>query len=222
MTQEIKVLRTEMQTTRETHNMKMDNQEPNVVSVIPESQGQLRGAHRSKGNQSPVPVPKMVAPITTRSVNITQLPEGSGKEARAETSGFQADASWTTVTNKRRRRVTIRGMGEPDNELQAVESLKRIHLWSMKVETTADEVAGFMKRKNPSGQAHYSVEKLELKHKNYSSFVLTVPESCFDFFMNGLNWPKNVRINEWFRKRNTFNRTELGQKNASGAIPCTQ
>lgn len=115
-------------------------------------------------------------------------------------SELQAEP-WMTVISKKRRRVTVRGAGEMDEELQAVERLKTIHLWSLKASTTTDNVLCYMKKKNPVGNGSYAVEKLALKHTNYASFIVTVPESLFSFFMLGENWPLNTRVNEWFRKR---------------------
>lgn len=117
------------------------------------------------------------------------------------TKDVQQMNQWTTQQRRRRyRRPVIRGTGDSDSELASVERMRRIHVWSLRADVTPEKVQAYMMKRKPSDTA-YDVQKLELKHQNYSSFVITVPESAFEYFMNGSSWPPNTEFNEWFQRR---------------------
>lgn len=98
----------------------------------------------------------------------------------------QEDGQWILQQRRRKyRQPILRGTGESDTDLESVEKTKRIHLWSLRADTTAEKVKAYMLKKKLT-VAVYDVQKLELKHQNYSSFVITVPESAFDFFYDHL------------------------------------
>lgn len=112
---------------------------------------------------------------------------------------------WITVTKRKQRprRLVIRGTGKIDSDLAAVEKTRTLHIWSLRYDTTPDKLQAYMLKKRPS-EVPYLIEKLELKHKFYASFIVSVPESAFKFFLNAENWPPNTELNEWFRKRTSY------------------
>lgn len=130
-------------------------------------------------------------------------------------------AEWIKVDYKRQRRPVIRGSGDIDSDLTAVEKQKHIHLWSLKSDTTPEMVKAYMAKKNPNSTS-YAVEKLKLKHENYASFVVTVPESLFQFFIKSENWPPNTELNEWFRGRSARSSYKTTQKESVGETQSKQ
>lgn len=113
------------------------------------------------------------------------------------------EGDWKKVSkksqkNNKRERAVVRGSGIFACDLQTVERAKKIHACFFKPDTSEDTLKSFMEQKNPSDG--YLVKKIKLKHNHYSSFIITVPESKYNFFMSADNWPAGTEVSEWFRR----------------------
>lgn len=139
-------------------------------------------------------------PTSVRTRTDTAAPSTSTLRNEDATNINKENEQWTTVRRRKQPRPVIHGTGEVDTALTAIEKNRMIHLWSLRSDTTSENVKLYMLKKKPV-ETPYEVQKLTLKHDNYASFVVAVPESLFAFFMSAENWPPNTRLNEWFRKQ---------------------
>lgn len=154
--------------------------------------------------EPPAPRPR-IASTSSRQLSV---PQGGTENVAVPLTEQYEDAvsvhepleQWTTVKKRKQRRPVIRGTGDIDSDLAAIEKTRTIHVWSLRYDTTAEKLQTYMVKKRPS-EIPYNVEKLQLKHTYYASFVVSVPDSAFQFFMTAENWPPNTQINEWFRKK---------------------
>lgn len=138
--------------------------------------------------------------------HVTNAPSTSMTQTPNVTNDEERNEQWTTVRRRKRLpRPVIKGTGEADTGLTAIEKTRMIHLWSLRYDTTIENVQAYMLKKKRY-DTNYTIQKLVLNHNQYASFVVTVPESLFSFFMAPENWPPNTRLNEWFRKPNNANR----------------
>ncbi|KAJ2953472.1 hypothetical protein O0L34_g1067 [Tuta absoluta] len=113
------------------------------------------------------------------------------------------DRPWQEVRRKnydrkRRVRTVITGTGSTDNELQSIERVFKIHACRFKPDTSETSIKSYMTKKSPGSE--YTVQKLQLRHDYYSSFIIAVPLSKSDFFMSPENWPRAVEVSKWFRR----------------------
>lgn len=84
---------------------------------------------------------------------------------------------------------------------QAVEKKKFLHVWSLHPDTTEDAIAEHVSA--VCGTKAIKIEKLIPKTKrDYSSFMIGVPESKFENINNENSWPVNTQFNEWVWFRN--------------------
>lgn len=141
------------------------------------------------------------------------------------------EGNWKKVSrrpqkNNRRERAVIRGSGVFTCDLQTVERAKKIHACFFKPETSEETLKAFMEQKNPSN-GYYEVKKMKLKHNHYSSFMITVPETKYDFFMSAGNWPAGTEVSEWFQRSaeravRPLNRRVLHSPTDSTSASCTE
>lgn len=85
---------------------------------------------------------------------------------------------------------------------QAIQKKKFLHVWSLHPDTSEDSIAGHVKM--ICGSEDIKIEKVIPKTKrDYSSFMIGVPESTFDKLNSADSWPVNTRFNEWVWFRNS-------------------
>lgn len=106
--------------------------------------------------------------------------------------------SWQTVTNRKSKlsRQVVKGNSQTQ-QLQTVERTKQLHACFFKPDTTPESIKKYMEG---ISAVKVNVLKLKLKHENYASFMLTVPESKFELFMTAGTWPVGTEVSEWFRR----------------------
>lgn len=99
------------------------------------------------------------------------------------------------------------GLGNSSNamKIQATERKKHLHVWRLHPETTVeamtDHISGICGSSVP-----VKIEKITHKtERDYSSFLIGVPETHFDTICQPEVWPKNAQFSEWtwFRKSTT-------------------
>lgn len=120
------------------------------------------------------------------------------------------ESGWTTVRNKKNNRQPKEVRLGTNTELKAIQVSDRkkyLHVWRLHPDTTLEAIAEHVKTVcGPDVQI--KVDKI--KHKvvrDYSSFVVGVPEKCFDKLNQTEIWPMNAEFSEWIWFRNS-NRTK--------------
>lgn len=86
--------------------------------------------------------------------------------------------------------------------IQGSERKKHLHVWRLKKDTTTESLEEHVKNICGQGIA-ISVEKIKHKtERDYSSFIIGVPESKYDVLCQPENWAVNIEFCEgvWFRK----------------------
>lgn len=143
--------------------------------------------------------PSLVSAPNVVKDTVESCSEASGPSTADAVEVTALDSQQWRAVRGRQRKPPVRGAGDLDTDLATVEKTRQIHVWSLRSDVTVDQVKSYMAKKCATG-APYTVEKLQLRHTNYASFVVTVPESLFDFFMSAKSWPQHAEINEWFRR----------------------
>lgn len=118
------------------------------------------------------------------------------------------DSGWTTVRNKKNYRQPKEVRVGTNTELKAIQVSDRkkyLHVWRLHPDTTVEAIQDHVK--NVCGpDVQIKVDKIKHKIKrDYSSFVVGVPEKCFEMLNHVEIWPMNAEFSEWTWFRN-FNR----------------
>lgn len=130
-------------------------------------------------------------------------------EEKTEISMNKSDGNnWTEVVKKRRSRFpnteVKRGGSSTSVEIQGTERKKYLHVWRLKKDTTVEKLETYVT--NICGEeCPVKVEKIKPKtERDYSSFIIGVPESSYDKLCDPGVWPVNVEFCEWvwFRRPN--------------------
>lgn len=126
------------------------------------------------------------------------------QEAAPKLATISSDSEWKIVTHKKSRvqtksRKIFSGAGKEDLDLQTVERLKYIQAWSFKPDTTEDNIRKFLNKINKSNE--YFVQKRQIKTDRHASFIIGIPESCYDRVNTPAVWPPGVRYSDWFLVR---------------------
>lgn len=111
---------------------------------------------------------------------------------------------WTEVKTKKNRYVRneVQKGGSTGMEIQGIEKNKFLHVWRLKKDTTIQNLESHVK-KVCGKDISVKIEKLKPKtERDYSSFMIGVPESEYQKLCNPEEWPLNVEFSEWqwFRK----------------------
>lgn len=122
------------------------------------------------------------------------------------------EEEWKEVTSKKKKskaypKVISKGGNMQISSIQAIEKKKFLHVWSLHIDTSEDTIIEHVTKVCDSKDV--KVEKIIPKTKrDYSSFMVGVPESKFELINNSENWPLNTRFNEWVWFRNYRNKSE--------------
>lgn len=141
-----------------------------------------------------------VLPDDTKHVTCARLDgDPTSHELEDEESG------WSTVRNKKVKRqsknVSV-GTNTDLKAIQATERKKHLHVWRLHPETTLEAITDHVKSVCGS-DIFIKVDKIKHKtERDYSSFIIGVPERCYDKLNNSEYWPINAEFDEWiwFRK----------------------
>lgn len=109
---------------------------------------------------------------------------------------------WTTVN---RLSEVKKGENKAMKSILAVEKKKHLHVWFLHPDTTVEALTDYVKSVCKTSEV--KVDKIKPKSKrDYSSFIIGVPESAYEEISTGAVWPVNAEFGEWmwFRK-NTAN-----------------
>ncbi|CAG9791872.1 unnamed protein product [Diatraea saccharalis] len=113
---------------------------------------------------------------------------------------------WIEV-KKRKYKYSKNEVKKGDNtrmcEIQGMEKKKFIHVWRLEKNTTIENMENHLQK--ICGEVSFKNEKLKPKtERDYSSFMIGVPESMYDKVCRPDVWPLNVEFSEWvwFRKTN--------------------
>ncbi|KAH9646011.1 hypothetical protein HF086_017540 [Spodoptera exigua] len=136
-----------------------------------------------------------VKPVASTSVTDEEASAGSF------TVDNDKDSGWTTVrrrkSNRQHREVGV-GTNIELKGIQATEKKKFLHVWRLHTETTIEAITDHVR--NVCGlDVNIKIDKI--KHsteRDYSSFVIGVPESYFDKLNTSDMWPTNAEFSEWF------------------------
>lgn len=122
------------------------------------------------------------------------------KENKMETS------NWTVVNKKKRYPNDEVKKGESTNstEIKGSERKRYLHVWRLDTETTIESLQKYVK--NICGN-EVPIKTDQIKHKNqrdYSSFIIALPESKYNVLCQPEHWPINIEFCEWvWFRRNT-------------------
>lgn len=120
---------------------------------------------------------------------------------------------WRTVDRKKNKFVSkeIRKGGNTCIlDIQATERKKHLHVWRLKKDTSAECLENYVKSICGS-DISVKVEKIRHKtERDYSSFIIGVPESKFQKLCQPDIWPLNAEFSEWvwFRRSAEKPRTQ--------------
>ncbi|KAL4705527.1 hypothetical protein ACJJTC_005359 [Scirpophaga incertulas] len=90
-----------------------------------------------------------------------------------------------------------RGGNTQLSEIKAQERNKYLHVWRLTSDTTVEKLTSYM-QKICGSEIDVQIRKLEHKTpRNYSSFVITVPEKTYELICKPEVWPVNTEFAEW-------------------------
>ena len=130
--------------------------------------------------------------------------EGTGIESgNIEECGH----SWVEVKNRKRLSKDVRkGQSTDTTLLQAMERKKYLHVWRLHPETKEETLSSFVK--NVCGE-NVQVQIEKIRHKtvrDYSSFIVGVPERIYGTISQPEVWPVNAEFGEWIWFRRSTKR----------------
>lgn len=121
-------------------------------------------------------------------------------------------SEWRTVNRKkisteRQAKIVNTGGNTQISSIQAIETKKFLHVWSLHPDTASEAIAKHVE--DVCGSKDVKVEKLVPKSKrDYSSFMIGVPESLFEKINCVECWPLNAKFNNWIWFRNKQQSTD--------------
>lgn len=164
----------------------------------PQTRKQKRAQESTPSAQ--VPVQKLQdAGVPLGATSVLQNPRNGSCETEAVASK-NVDV-WTTVN---RLSEVKKGENKAIKSIVAVERKKHLHVWFLHPDTTVEALTDHVKSVCKSSEV--KVDKIKPKNKrDYSSFIIGVPESAYERISTGAVWPVNAEFGEWmwFRKNTT-------------------
>lgn len=148
----------------------------------------------------------------------TKLPMTSAVAAEhdIEASPSQTEKDeWTKVIKRSHKRQIITGLGSDDNELQTVERMKYIQVWSLRPETTVQNVLNYVNKIDKCDE--YVVEKRQIKTDRHAAFVIGCPERLYEQLSSPTSWPQRVKLSDWNMRFPREPRAARGSETGSGS-----
>lgn len=145
----------------------------------------------------------------TTKVTMTTASQDCGVTEQMST--VTTENEWKTASkNKKSKKLSvIVGSGGENSELQSVETLKYLQVWSLKPETTTNNILTHINKIAKSDA--YVVNKREIKTNRHASFVIGTPASLYETLISETAWPQGVRLSEWyFHSRPRVERGNIG------------
>lgn len=152
-------------------------------------------------------------PAATRIIN----EEKDSKVIIEEKTITGREEEWTVVKSKRNRYLTQEvKRGESTKAIiEGTEKQKFLHVWRLRKDTTVEKLEQFVR--DVVKEVPIKIEKIKHKtERDYSSFIIAVPESKYDQLCQSEVWPINVEFCEWvwFRRpasHSTRSQNEISQ-----------
>lgn len=147
---------------------------------------------------------KKAKPMTIEDVtqNPTGLQDMENKDASIPNNvANTSSGKWTLVSYQNKAKNgqlnnIQKGGNTQISSFQAVENKKFLHVWSLHPDTTEEAITEHVSKTCGSGDV--KIQKITPKTKrDYSSFMIGVPELKFDTINNIVCWPVNTKFNEW-------------------------
>ncbi|KOB76660.1 Uncharacterized protein OBRU01_05442 [Operophtera brumata] len=126
------------------------------------------------------------------------------------------DSPWQTQHHRRRStkpRKILTGSGKADDTLQTVEEMKFVQVWSLKPDTTEENIRTYLGKIRACDR--YVVKKRVIKTDSHAAFEIGLPQSLYDVVSSPDSWPPGVKISDWFRW-NPRHGTRRGSLGAAG------
>ncbi|CAG4961899.1 unnamed protein product [Colias eurytheme] len=93
--------------------------------------------------------------------------------------------------------------------IKAAEKKKHLHVWRLMPETTVEDLTNHVKKVCGDNAPIY-VEKIKHKsRRDYSSFIIGLPERMFLVLNQADAWPEYVEFSEWIWFRNKTKRAQI-------------
>lgn len=222
--------------TSKTQLTKLDTQVvANTIQARPIRQVRLNAAAAKTAKVSEKKRTSVNSSLSASQSDITQLPVQQDaqivatKPTSAETCGNLTidkpvekyikndddNDEWKKVVHKRtkKNRKIVTGIGNQNDDLQPVDRLRYLQAWSLKPETTEENVLKYINTIKICDQ--YTVQKRTIKTDKHASFVIGFPESLYKTFSSPSSWPPGVKLSDWFLVRPRVSRGDL----SIGAAP---
>lgn len=139
---------------------------------------------------------------------IQEIPREESQNIQQEESAATDESEWKTVQMKRPRRSSdvIRGTAAPGSTtLRAAERKSFIHVYFLKVGTTADQVLEHLNSIRPDDTC--TAESLKPRG-DYASFKVGVPSKHVTEFLCEKHWDEDVHVKPWHTFRKSRGETE--------------
>lgn len=120
------------------------------------------------------------------------------------------EREWTMVQKRRSILSEVKKGGNREvTKIQGTERKKFLHVWRLKKNTSCSEIEEHIKSQK-IGCDSIKVEQVKMKsERDYSSFIIGVPESAYDKLCDPNIWPINVEFGEWIWFHKSRNRNNI-------------
>ena len=167
----------------------------------------------TKQNKNKSGATKLVEPAAVVTPTPTSITSPQNNNAHEDEDENQA--GWTKVQYKKQDRFTKNVRIGKNTELKAIvatEKKKYLHVWRLHSETTLEAMIDHVKSVCGT-DVNIKIEKIKHKtERDYSSFMIGVPEQYYDSLNSAEVWPLNAEFNEWIWFRRSSKRIYAEQK----------
>lgn len=136
--------------------------------------------------------------VTSENMLKSDVSKRDNETINDQSSGEPTD-KWTIVDyHKKKTKLNLvqKGGNDKISAFQGVEKKLFLHVWSLHPDTTEESIKEHVIK--TCGSLDVKIEKIIPKTvRDYASFKIGVPESCFVKINNNDCWPLNAKFNEW-------------------------
>lgn len=142
-------------------------------------------------------------------VNVARKSRNSTSECETQNKVEKED-NWTVVKKKQRKypNTEVKRGNASFVDIQGTEKKKFLHVWRLKLQTTIESLEKHVKA--ILGE-DISVKINKIHHKterDYTSFIIGVPESLYDKLCHEDNWDTKIEFCEWIWFRQSSNKPQ--------------
>lgn len=164
-----------------------------MLSLLPEQQQAAQPSKKKIGKR----------PVAEEShVEVTSKPTTSTASNDPSTNTVTATKGGQYKSDKRGNSVRV-GNNNTIMTIQGTERKRHVHVWRLHPETTVEAMTDYVSSVcGPN--VPIKVEKIKHKtERDYSSFIIGVPEKMFEKLNQPEVWPINAQFSEWIWFRNS-------------------